>query len=462
MPNCDCDSAANVAQAMRTPGHTGADVSREGDWKMDLVGDDGSPPATRLGQALDELSAGRFVLVVDDEDRENEGDLILAAEHATADSIAFMLRHTSGLLCVGMEPERLDALALPLMVGDGDDPRGTAFTVSVDLRHGTSTGISAADRAVTVRALADAESVASDFTRPGHVFPLRARAGGVLKRAGHTESAVDLCRLAALHPAGLLAEVTNDDGTVARLPKLRAFAAAHSIPLLHVADIVRHRLATESLTRCTSSGRVPTRYGVFTASTHVSLIDGVEHVALTLGDVSRADEVLVRVHSECLTADVFGSLRCDCGEQLQLAMAAIGEAGCGVVVYLRGHEGRGVGLAHKLRAYQLQDTGLDTVDANLALGLPVDSREYGIGAQILRSLGATRIRLMTNNPAKYRGLTGYGISIVGRVALVVAPNEHNLQYLHTKATRMQHELTEDLDRHDDPTEATQSNNMVAR
>jgi 3,4-dihydroxy 2-butanone 4-phosphate synthase/GTP cyclohydrolase II len=390
--------------------------------------------------ALTELAAGRFVLVVDDEDRENEGDLIMAAQHATTESLAFMLRRTSGLLCVAMETARLEALELPLMVDDGDDPRGTAFTVTVDLKHQTSTGISAGDRALTVRALASPDSVASDFCRPGHVFPLRARPGGVLKRAGHTESAVDLCRLAGLHPAGLLAEVTNDDGTVARLSRIHELSAQHQIPVVHVADIVRHRLATESLTRRTSEARIPTRYGQFSVSTHQSLLDGVEHVAVVLGDVASQDAVLVRVHSECLTADVFGSLRCDCGEQLDRSLDTISEAGSGVVVYLRGHEGRGVGLSHKLRAYQLQDGGLDTVDANLALGLPVDSREYGVGAQILRDLGVRRIRLMTNNPAKYRGLSGYGITITERVPLAVVPNELNRRYLRTKAVRMMHDL----------------------
>jgi len=396
-------------------------------------------------RALDQLRRGGFLLVVDDEGRENEGDLIIAAQHVTAESMAFMIRHTSGLICVGMDPDRLDALRLPQMVAASDDPRGTAFTVSVDLKYGTTTGISAADRALTVRALADPGVPPEQFSRPGHVFPLRARPGGVLKRAGHTEAAVDLCRLAGLLPAGVLAEVTNDDGTMARRPQLAAFALRHGIPMMTVADIVRHRMGRESLVRRTASGRVPTRYGEFSAIAYQSAIDGIEHIAFVLGDPSDVDDVLVRVHSECLTGDVFGSRRCDCGEQLQVAMAEIGAAGTGVVVYLRGHEGRGIGLSHKLRAYQLQDSGMDTVEANLALGLPVDSREYGIGAQILRDLGITSVRLMTNNPAKYHGLASYGITITERIAVRVPPNRHNLGYLRTKADRLDHLLDFDPD-----------------
>ncbi|OLT16171.1 bifunctional 3,4-dihydroxy-2-butanone 4-phosphate synthase/GTP cyclohydrolase II [Pseudonocardia sp. CNS-139] len=397
--------------------------------------------------ALAELRRGRLVVVVDDEDRENEGDLIMAAELATPEQIAFMIRHTSGLLCVAVTEERAEELRLPLMVDDGNDPRGTAFTVSVDLKTGTTTGVSASDRARTVRAIADPGTRPADLCRPGHVFPLRARPGGVLQRAGHTESAVDLCRLAGLEPAGVLAEITNEDGTMARRGDLHAFAAEHGLVTIAVADLVRHRRAAETLVRREATGRVPSDHGEFTAVSFRSLTDGVEHVALVLGDVDQrgatgagAEPVLVRVHSECLTGDVFGSRRCDCGEQLDAALARIGEAGRGVVVYLRGHEGRGIGLSHKLRAYTLQDAGLDTVDANLAQGLPVDSREYGFGAQILRDLGVRRIRLMTNNPAKYRGLSGHGVTITGREPLVVRPNPDNLSYLTAKRTRMNHQL----------------------
>ncbi len=390
--------------------------------------------------AVEAVKQGRFVLVVDDEDRENEGDLIIAAEHVDSDAMAFMIRHTSGLICVGMDGDRLDALRLPPMVMASDDPRGTAFTVSVDLKSGTSTGISAGDRALTARALADPAIGPDAFSRPGHLFPLRARPGGVLKRAGHTEAAVDLCRLAGLQPAGVLAEVTNDDGTMARLPQLRNFAVEHDLVMITVADIVRYRMRDEALVRRTASARIPTDHGEFTAVTYTSVLDGVEHVALVHGEVAGTDDVLVRVHSECLTGDVFGSRRCDCGDQLQGAMAEIGAAGRGVIVYLRGHEGRGIGLQHKLRAYQLQDTGLDTVDANLALGLPVDTREYGIGAQILRDQGVTSIRLMTNNPAKYRGLLGYGVTISERVPLQVSLHPDNAAYLRAKAARLDHQL----------------------
>jgi 3,4-dihydroxy 2-butanone 4-phosphate synthase / GTP cyclohydrolase II len=389
------------------------------------------------------------VLVVDDEDRENEGDLIMAAEMATSEAVAFIVRHTTGLLCVALPETETQRLELPLMVERGDDPRGTLFTVSVDLREHTTTGVSAADRAHTVRALASPRTTPDAFTRPGHVFPLRARSGGVLKRAGHTESAVDLCRLAGLRPAGLLAEVTNDDGTMARRPELERFAADHGLLTIDVADIVRHRLRTEALVSREASGRLPTAHGTFEAISYRSHADGCVHVALTLGDVDQRraaprEALLVRVHSECLTGDVFGSRRCDCGEQLDRAIERIGAERRGVIVYLRGHEGRGIGISHKLRAYELQDAGLDTVDANLVQGLPVDSREYGVGAQILRDLGVRDVRLMTNNPAKYRGLSGYGIRIVAREPLIVEPNPDNVSYLATKRTRLDHALTDAL------------------
>ncbi|MFD9666307.1 bifunctional 3,4-dihydroxy-2-butanone-4-phosphate synthase/GTP cyclohydrolase II [Rhodococcus sp. NPDC059968] len=442
-------ATGHLAANMELDGATGRCATED---QRSALGDRGllDPDEARsyraVETALSELRGGRMVLVVDDADRENEGDLIMAAELATPETIAFMIRHTSGLLCVGIPNARADELRLPLMVTDSDDPRGTAFTVSVDLKADTTTGVSAADRTLTIRALVDPATQPEHLSRPGHVFPLRAREGGVLRRAGHTESAVDLCRIAGLHPVGVLSEVTNDDGTMARRPELAQFASEHGLATIEVADIVRYRLRTETLVRREAQGRVPSDHGEFTAITYRSLNDGGEHVALVLGDVdqskSTADSgpVPVRVHSECLTGDVFDSLRCDCGQQLSLAMNKIREAGRGVVVYLRGHEGRGIGLSHKLRAYNLQDAGLDTVDANLAQGLPVDSRHYGIGAQILRDIGVRTIRLMTNNPAKYRGLTGYGVHIAAREPLVVAPNPENISYLTTKRTRLDHQL----------------------
>ena len=397
--------------------------------------------------ALAELRRGRMVLVIDDEDRENEGDLIMAAEFVTAASMAFMIRHTSGLICVGMTAERADELQLPLMVADGDDPRSTAFTVSVDLKASGGTGVSGADRAATIRALADPDARPADLSRPGHVFPLRARAGGVLTRPGHTESAVDLCRLAGLTPTGVLAEVTNDDGTMARRPELARFAADHGLVAITVADLVRHRRDEPTLVCRETSGRIPSEHGTFTAVSFRSPADGGEHVALVLGDVDQTAgvdpqgrrPVLVRVHSECLTGDVFGSRRCDCGEQLDQAMRRIGARGRGVIVYLRGQEGRGIGLSHKLRAYALQDAGLDTVDANLVQGLPVDSRSYGVGAAILLDLGVQEVDLLTNNPAKCTGLADHGIRIASRSPIVITPNPDNLTYLLTKRTRMDHQ-----------------------
>jgi 3,4-dihydroxy 2-butanone 4-phosphate synthase/GTP cyclohydrolase II len=403
----------------------------------------GEPTAgtSRVQAAFEQLRSGRGVVVFDDSERENEGDLIYAAEHMTPESMAFVIRHSSGLVCVGMDGDRLDELDLPPMVQASTDPRGTAFTCSVDLKEGTSSGISAGDRTLTVRALANRHVGGDALSKPGHVFPLRARPGGVLQRAGHTEAAVDLCRIAGLQPAGVLAEITNADGTMARMPELVTFARRHNMLLLSVADLVAYRMSRESIVTRTASARVPTAHGVFTANSYRSDVDGAEHVAFVQGDPAGMSDVLVRVHSECLTGDVLGSRRCDCGEQLNLALAEISRAGSGVLVYLRGHEGRGIGLSHKLRAYQLQDDeGLDTVDANLAQGLPVDSREYGVGAQILRDIGVTSVRLMTNNPAKFTGLTDYGISITGRVPLRVPPNQHNASYLRTKAARLDHQL----------------------
>jgi len=399
-------------------------------------------PLSTIEEAIEAYARGEFLVVVDDEDRENEGDLIIAADAMTSEKMAFMIRHTSGVICAPMSDERADALDLSLMVVDNTEAMRTAFTVSVDLVEGTSTGISAADRSATVVALADPDRLRTEFARPGHIFPLRARIGGVLKRAGHTEAAVDLCALADRQPVGVLCEIVNDDGTMARVPDLEVFAAEHGLHFITIADLIRHRRRHEKLVEHFGSARIPTRYGEFTAHAYVSLLDEDEHVAYVLGDLSQVDAPLVRVHSECLTGDLLGSLRCDCGSQLDAALAQIGAEGSGVVAYLRGHEGRGIGIGHKLRAYGLQDEGLDTVDANLQQGLPVDSREYGVGAQMLADLGITKMRLMTNNPAKYGGLEGYGLEIVDRVALDTAPNPENVRYLETKRDRLGHLLTD--------------------
>lgn len=399
-------------------------------------------PFTKVEQAIDAVRRGEFVVVVDDEDRENEGDLIIAAEKMTPEKMAFMIRYTSGVICLPMEGTRLDELQLPLMVSGNEntEQQRTAFTVSVDARNGTSTGISAADRCVTVHALIDAATRAEDLARPGHIFPLRYREGGVLKRAGHTEAAVDLARMAGCYPAGVLAEIVNDDGTMQRLPDLEAFAEQHGLVLVSIADLIRYRRHREKLVRRISEARIPTKYGDFTAHVFESLLDSTEHLAFVRGEVAGKQNVLVRVHSECLTGDVFGSMRCDCGTQLDAAMQAIAEAGEGVVVYLRGHEGRGIGLGHKLRAYTLQDEGRDTVEANIELGFPPDSREYGIGAQMLVDLGVTTMRLMTNNPAKYGGIEGYGLEIVERVPLRTEPNVENIAYLRAKQQKLGHLL----------------------
>jgi 3,4-dihydroxy 2-butanone 4-phosphate synthase/GTP cyclohydrolase II len=392
--------------------------------------------------AIDAVRRGEFVVVVDDEDRENEGDLIIAAEKMTPDKMAFMIRYTSGVICLPMEGGRLDELQLPLMVSGNENTEGqrTAFTISVDARRGTTTGISAADRCTTVHALIDASTGAADLARPGHIFPLRYRDGGVLKRAGHTEAGVDLARMAGCFPAGVLAEIVNDDGTMQRMADLKEFAAEHELVLVTIADLIRYRRHREKLVRRVSEARIPTQYGDFTAHVFASLLDGTEHLAFVRGEVSGKSDVLVRVHSECLTGDVFGSLRCDCGVQLDRALERVAREGEGVVVYLRGHEGRGIGLGHKLRAYSLQDQGRDTVEANLELGFPADSREYGIGSQILVDLGVTTMRLMTNNPAKYGGIEGYGLEIVERVPMQTEPNEENIAYLRAKQEKLGHLL----------------------
>jgi 3,4-dihydroxy 2-butanone 4-phosphate synthase/GTP cyclohydrolase II len=398
-------------------------------------------PLAKIEAAIAAIGRGEIVVVVDDEDRENEGDLIMAAEFATPENIAFFLQHTSGVICATLTGERARELELPPMVLDNTESQRTAFLVTVDYRHGTTTGISAADRAATIQSLVAADTRPADLLRPGHVFPLEARTGGVLKRAGHTEASIDLARLAGCYPAGVLCEiVTETKHDMARLPDLERFCTEHGLLLVSIADLIRYRRTTEKLVRRLGEGRIPTDRGDFTCVAFESILDGQQHVALVRGDVAGTDDVLVRVHSECLTGDVLGSRRCDCGSQLDTAIAAIADEGVGVVVYLRGHEGRGIGIGHKMQAYALQDAGLDTVDANLQLGLPVDSREYGVGAQILADLGVTTMRLMTNNTAKYAGLEGFGLQITSRVPIIVEPNPDNARYLTTKRDRMGHLL----------------------
>jgi 3,4-dihydroxy 2-butanone 4-phosphate synthase/GTP cyclohydrolase II len=398
------------------------------------------PAFAPIEDAIAAIGRGEMIVMVDDEDRENEGDLIMAAEHVTAEKIAFIVRHTSGVVVAPLTGERCDDLRLPMMVDHNTESHRTAFTISVDLLDGTTTGISAADRAATIRALANPSIGYEAFARPGHVFPLRAREGGVLKRAGHTEAAVDLARMAGCQPAGVICEIQNDDGTMSRLPELIEFSKKHGLLISSIAELIDYRRHKERLVERISSARVPTQWGPFECVAYRSTLDGIEHLAFVLGDVGDGAPVLTRVHSECLTGDVFASRRCDCGPQLHEAMATIAREGRGVVVYLRGHEGRGIGIGHKIHAYSLQDEGLDTVDANVKLGLPVDSREYGIGAQILADLGARELRLMTNNPAKYGGIAGYGLSVVERVPLEVGRTSENADYLRTKRDRMGHLL----------------------
>lgn len=400
-------------------------------------------PLSPVEDAIRAIAQGKMVVVVDDEDRENEGDLIMAAEFATPEAIAFFLAHTSGLICVPMMGARLDALGIPLMVASNTESQRTAFTVSVDAIGKTTTGISAFDRATTITALCDPETHPDSLARPGHIFPLRYREGGVLKRAGHTEAAVDLALLAGVYPAGVLCEiVTEDKSEMARFDALEEFAAEWDLPFISIADLVRYRRQKDKLVRRVdgATARIPTIYGDFLCVGYESTLDGEQHVAMVRGEIDPDTPLLVRVHSECLTGDVFGSLRCDCGPQLEAALEMIAKEGSGVVVYLRGHEGRGIGIAHKLRAYNLQEGGFDTVDANVELGLPVDSREYGIGAQILEDLGVRAMRLMTNNPAKYGGLTGFGLDITERVPLSPKVNAENLNYLRTKRDKLGHFL----------------------
>lgn len=390
--------------------------------------------------AIAEIAAGHAVVVVDDEDRENEGDLIFAANKATTELTALMIRFTSGYICVGMEGEILDRLNLPPMTAVNEDRKGTAYAVSVDARDVGGTGISAEDRARTIKVLADSSTDASDLTRPGHVMPLRAVAGGVLRRPGHTEAAVDLARLAGLAPAGALCELVNDDGTMMRAPQCRKFADEHGLAMISIADLIRYRRKSETQVTRVAVADMPTEFGEFQAVGYRSDLDGSAYVALVKGDIGDGTDVLVRVHSECLTGDALGSMRCDCGPQLRAAMRAVSAEGRGVVLYVTGHEGRGIGLLAKLQAYALQDQGLDTVDANLELGLPVDARDYGTGAQVLADLGVRTMRLLTNNPAKRAGLEGYGLAIVERVPLVVESSDFNDGYLKTKVARMGHEI----------------------
>jgi 3,4-dihydroxy 2-butanone 4-phosphate synthase / GTP cyclohydrolase II len=397
-----------------------------------------------IEDAVEDIRQGRMVIVVDDEDRENEGDLIMAAERVTPERIAFMVRHTSGVICMPIVGERLDELEIPLMVADATDLQRTAFTVSVDAQRGTTTGISASDRAATIRALVSPETTPKDLVRPGHIFPLRYREGGVLKRAGHTEAAVDLARMAGLYPAGVLGEIVNEDGTMARIPQLATFAATHGLRIISISDLIEHRRRRDQLVRRVAEASIPTIYGRFRAHAFESTVDGRVHVAMVLGEVGDGRHILVRVHSECLTGDVFQSLRCDCGTQLDDALGKIGAAGRGVVLYIRGHEGRAIGLTHKLRAYKLQEEGADTVEANEALGFEPDPRDYGIGAQILYELGVRTMRLLTNNPTKRAGLEGYGLSIVERVPLETTPTEHNIAYLRAKREKLGH-LLENLE-----------------
>ena len=403
-------------------------------------------PLDTVDRALVDLAAGKAVLVIDDEDRENEGDLIFAAQLATPELVAFMVRYTSGYICVPITEANADRLDLPPMFRVNQDRRGTAYTVTVDAREGISTGISASDRAHTIRLLADPSSVSGDFVRPGHVFPLRARPGGVLEREGHTEAGPDLCRLAGLRPAAAICEIANDDGTMARLPELVVFARRHGLALVSIEDLIAYRRRTEAKVTRAATTALPTEHGSFTAVGYLSEPDGVEHIALVAGGLDAGgrlpdgEEVLVRVHSECLTGDVFGSLRCDCGPQLAASLEKIAGEGRGIVLYLRGHEGRGIGLVRKLRAYELQEGGRDTVDANLELGLPADARDYRAAALILEDLGVRSVRLLSNNPDKHVALTEHGLQVLSREAVRAGVGEHNLRYLLTKRDRMGHDL----------------------
>jgi len=394
----------------------------------------------RVEAAVAAIARGQPVVVADHPARENEGDLIVAAEKITPELAAFLVRHTSGILCVALLAERLEQLRLPLMVRENTESYRTAFTITVDWKHGTTTGVSAADRTATIRALADPTAPSEGFARPGHIFPLRSESAGVLARPGHTEAAVDLARMAGLFPAGVLSEIVNEDGSMARGPQLEEFARTHRLPFITIPELVAYRRQRERLVTKGAIARLPTRHGDFTAHVYRSILDGTEHVALVKGEVSGRENVLVRVHSECLTGDILGSLRCDCGQQLENALNRVARETAGVVLYLRNHEGRGIGLSEKFRAYALQDEGLDTVQANEKLGLPVDARSYDVGAQILTDLGLTTIRLMSNNPAKIQGLENYRLKIVERVPLLTEPTCENHRYLQTKQNKLGHLL----------------------
>ena len=392
-----------------------------------------------IKDAVEDIRRGRMVIVVDDEDRENEGDLTIAADKITPEAINFMAKYGRGLICLPMTRERLEALQVPLMVDDNSSRFNTAFCVSIEAKKDVSTGISAADRAATVRVAIDPDTRPEDLARPGHMFPLRAEAGGVLRRAGQTEAAVDLARMAGLYPAGVICEIMNDDGTMARVPELMEFGAEHDIKIINIADLIHYRLGTERFVKRVASPNLPTRFGDFTLHAYENEFDNKTHVALVMGDVADGEPVLIRVHSECLTGDAFFSARCDCGPQLETAMQRIAEEGRGIIVYLR-QEGRGIGLVHKLRAYELQDGGADTVEANEALGFQADQRDYGIGAQILTDLGAAKLKIMTNNPRKFVGLSGYGLEIVERVPIEIEPTETTRRYLETKKRKLGHDL----------------------
>jgi 3,4-dihydroxy 2-butanone 4-phosphate synthase/GTP cyclohydrolase II len=407
---------------------------------MSVLSPESSAPFASVEEAIADFRAGRFVVLVDDEDRENEGDLAIAAERVTPEAVNFMIRMGRGLVCVALSGERCDALDLPPMVAENTSPFGTAFTVSVEARGKVTTGISVADRAATIRTIADRRTRPADLLRPGHVFPLRAAPGGVLQRAGQTEASVDLARLAGLEPAAAICEVLREDGTMARLPDLVPFAREHGIRILSVAQLIRHRLGAESLVRRLAAPRVPTPWGELQVVAYRAEPAGEEHVALVRGDLSGPEPVLVRVHSQCLTGDVFGSTRCDCGRQLERALETIAEAGRGVLVYLM-QEGRGIGLVNKLRAYELQEQGHDTVEANERLGFDADVRDYGVGAQILRDLGVTRMRLMTNNPRKFAALSGFGLEVVERLPLEIEPTASSRDYLRAKREKLGHLLS---------------------